>query len=387
MKIAVFGGTFDPPHAGHSEACSIVSGMLKPDLFLIIPNYRPHYKTIPSDSPSEYERFLLCRKAFGHVENAEVVSPDCDYAEIRFTADLIRRLREDYKDCDIYLVIGSDQYYSIEKWFDFSYIIKSCCLVVFSRRDDFQKLTAFNNEFSDKYKVNTIIPDIKTPDCGSFQIRNSLLSSDKPGFLSDSIYSEIIRNRFYSAKPDIEWLLSEVLKFMPHRREKHVRGCIQTASRLAVLYGCDTAKAEEAAALHDITKGFNRSEHLQLLKNTEFGQTSELFGFPEILHAFSGAELSRKIFGSEEEVCNAVRWHTTGRPAMTVLEEIVFLSDIIEPSRSFTGVDELRKLASADLDKAVAAALKFSLDHIKNKGEAPYRASADAYEWYRKTGD
>lgn len=387
MKITLFGGTFDPPHAGHIEACRFISETINPDLIIVLPNYRPHYKKIPADSPSEAQRYELCKAAFGNIQNTFVCSPASEYSDYRYTADIIRHIKCEYPGCELFLALGSDQFYGIEKWFDFSYIIKSSVLLVFSRDNDRESLNSQNINFICKYNASTVIAERKMPECGSYSVRNSLCQRDKTVFLTDDIYSLIIRGRYYNSKPDIEWLIKKALLFMPVKREHHVRGCITTASKLAEIYSYDSGKAMEAAALHDISKGFNFFEHIRLINQTKCKFDTEMLEFPQILHAFSGAELSLKLFGIDSDVYNAIRWHTTGRPKMSLLEKIIYISDIIEPNRDFQGVGLLRQLAFTDIDSAVTAALKLSIEHIRSKGEKPYSVTCEAYEWYNKKGE
>lgn len=78
---------------------------------------------------------------------------------------------------------------------------------------------------------------------------------------------------------------------------------------------------------------------------------------PKLLHAKTGAALARDLFGVSDEIYEAIRWHTTGKPDMRTLEKIIYLADYIEPTRDFPGLDRLRELAYEDLDKAMALGL------------------------------
>ena len=87
-----------------------------------------------------------------------------------------------------------------------------------------------------------------------------------------------------------------------------------------------------------------------------------------------------------EEIYEAIRWHTTGKPDMTTLEKIIYLADYIEPTRDFEGLDRLRALAYDDLDKAMALGLEMSLEEIRRQNVEPHRASLEAYLWYSEGG-
>ena len=86
-----------------------------------------------------------------------------------------------------------------------------------------------------------------------------------------------------------------------------------------------------------------------------------------------------------DDVYGAIRWHTTGRPDMSLLEKITYLADYIEPTRDFDGVRKLRKLCYEALDRALALGIKMSLEEICERGAVPFRDTVDAYTYYSHT--
>lgn len=104
----------------------------------------------------------------------------------------------------------------------------------------------------------------------------------------------------------------------------------------------------------------------------------------KLLHAKTGAACARERFGVGDEVYNAIWWHTTGHPDMTLLEKILYLADYIEPTRDFPGVDTLRKLAYEDLDAAIIKGLEMSLDDISQNGGKPHENTSSALDWLRE---
>ena len=91
---------------------------------------------------------------------------------------------------------------------------------------------------------------------------------------------------------------------------------------------------------------------------------------------------ARELFGIEDDIYGAIRWHTTGKPDMTLLEKIIYLADFVEPTRDFPGVEELRELCFEDIDAAMAKGLEMSLEFIRSGGAEPYKDSVEACEWY-----
>ena len=116
MKIAVYGGTFNPPHAGHMQAVRSVSDCLRPDKILVIPtNLAPHKQMSP-DTPAPEERLELCRLAFRDIPGAEVSDLEMRRTGKSYTSDTILELREQYPEDELVFVMGTDMILSLETW-------------------------------------------------------------------------------------------------------------------------------------------------------------------------------------------------------------------------------------------------------------------------------
>lgn len=154
------------------------------------------------------------------------------------------------------------------------------------------------------------------------------------------------------------------------KRYKHTLGVSDIAVQLAQRFGCDVHKARLAGLLHDCAREMSVEDLLS--KAREFGivlDDVEKYE-PVLLHAPIAGYLAKVCYGIEdEEIIQAVSLHTTGSAKMTQLDKIIYLADMIEPGRSFPGVEELRLLAEKDLDKALLASLEQSILHVlKGKG-------------------
>ncbi len=177
---------------------------------------------------------------------------------------------------------------------------------------------------------------------------------------------------------DYSELLAEAI-WRSKDRKDHIVGCCKEAERLARKWGVPEELALCAAAMHDITKG--RKPEDQLIICEKYGivldeiQKKE----PSLLHALTGAALCADFYNMDSDACSAVRWHTTGRADMTALEKIIFLADMVEPSREFPGVEELRALAYHDLDYALRVALASSMASVLKKGRLLHPDSVSAY--------
>ncbi|NLA11062.1 MAG: HD domain-containing protein [Firmicutes bacterium] len=150
---------------------------------------------------------------------------------------------------------------------------------------------------------------------------------------------------------------------------QHSLGVAETAAALAVRYRGDKRRAYLAGLLHDYGKGYSRSALGQ--KAGEMGLCLDRVSLREkgLLHAPVGAALLPLELGvTDPAVLGAVACHTTGRPGMSLLEKIVYLADLIEPGRDFEGVEQLREMASTDLDRALLAAVDGTIQRVIQRG-------------------
>jgi predicted HD superfamily hydrolase involved in NAD metabolism len=156
---------------------------------------------------------------------------------------------------------------------------------------------------------------------------------------------------------------------MPDKRWKHTLGVVDTAARLAELYGGDASKAELAALLHDYAKAWPTDRQEQVIR--ERGLPQELLRFDkELWHAHVGAWAVGEEHGiDDEEVLDAIRYHTSGRERMTLTDKIVCLADYIEPGRDFPGVNKIRRLAEHSLEEGLIAGFDSTISLLVEKGK------------------
>lgn len=171
---------------------------------------------------------------------------------------------------------------------------------------------------------------------------------------------------------DKQALIESVRSGMPERRWLHVQGVIDTSIVLAERFGADSRKAELAAILHDLAK-FWPVDRMEAYIREEGVDLAVLDYDKELWHAAAGAWSAVKDYGIDDpEILAAVRYHTSGREGMTLLDRVVCLADYMEPSRDFPGVDRIRELALSDLDAALAAGFDSTIRFLLEKGKRIY---------------
>lgn len=164
-----------------------------------------------------------------------------------------------------------------------------------------------------------------------------------------------------------EEALACVQEQLTEQRYIHTVGVMETAVKLAERFGADVKKAEIAAIFHDYAKFRPKEEMKQIILNG--GGPLEVLDFHhELWHAPAGAALVKTEVGiTDEDILSAIRFHTSGRPNMTLLEKVIYVADYIEPGRRFPGVEEVRTLAEEDLDLALIQALKNTITFLISK--------------------
>lgn len=385
MKIAIYGGSFNPPHLGHLEAAKTVCAELAPDKLLIIPDNIPPHKAMDPGSPTAEERLVLCRIAFRSIPGAEISDMEIRRRGKSYTAHTVRELRGRYPDDELFLVVGSDMLLSFEEWYEFEYLLSECTLAVVSREeDDLDALRAHKALLSEKYAARVHILQHAPLPMNSSEIRVWLRLRLGSDLLDNAVYAEIIRRRYYEAMPELCWLREAVKPYLSPRRVAHVAGCESEAVLLAMRYGEDAEAAAEAGILHDITKKLSYDEQLILCDKYGIILDKDQLANEKLLHAITGAAFARDVFGVSDAVYDAIRWHTTGKPDMTLLEKIIYMADYVEPTRDFPGVEKLRALAHEDIDAAMALGLEMSLADIRSGGVAPHKDTVEAAEWYAR---
>lgn len=166
-----------------------------------------------------------------------------------------------------------------------------------------------------------------------------------------------------------------VRKYLGEQRYEHSLGVEQAAIDLAERYGADEDKAGLAGLLHDITKEMNNQEMM-----LEYGAASP---FDDTLHARTAASwLLANKYVDDQDVLSAIRYHTTGRQSMNLLEKIIFVADAIEPTRDYPKVQKLRKTSKKDLDKAVYKVLRRTIKKLMKENSLIDPDTIHAYNYY-----
>lgn len=182
----------------------------------------------------------------------------------------------------------------------------------------------------------------------------------------------------------------EIKLFLKERLSKkrytHSVNVASEAQKLAKLYGADPQKAYIAGLIHDVCKEIPHTEQEEFMLEGDMMLSGAELSSKALWHGPAGAYYIKTYMEIEDEdIINAVRYHTVGRSGMSLLEEIVYMADLISEDRSYKDVEKLRKTAYSDLNKAMHEALCFGIRNVAEKGGYIPHYTVDAYNQYTFT--
>ncbi len=174
--------------------------------------------------------------------------------------------------------------------------------------------------------------------------------------------------------------LEEIKKRLNPDRLYHSLNVADEAKKLAKHYGADEQKAFTAGLLHDILKNTPDSELLQYFERNGIMLTETERASRKTWHAMAGADfLRRELHVTDEDILSAVRWHTTGRAGMTLLDKVLFIADFISADRDYPGVERMREKAYVSLEDAMLEGLQFTINELVENAWPVHEDSIRAY--------
>ncbi len=179
----------------------------------------------------------------------------------------------------------------------------------------------------------------------------------------------------------IQW----IQKRLKPSRFQHTLGVEQAAVSMARLYGEDQQNASIAALLHDNAKNLPIETQLEICRLNYPKELCLTMDFASVLHAFAGApEAKLRYPGLSDSILNAIRYHTTGRPAMTKLDKIIYCADYIEPNRQpFDGLEEARKTLMKNLDDGFWLILNQTNDYVEDRHKPVHPLTRMTIDFYK----
>lgn len=183
-----------------------------------------------------------------------------------------------------------------------------------------------------------------------------------------------------------EDLTDKLQKSLSKERFLHTLGVANCAACLGMTYGISFEKCYLAGLLHDCAKGYSKEENYQIALEAKLEMSDVQVANKDLLHSLVGAYLAKENYGiTDEEILSAIKYHTTGKPGMTLLEKIIFTADYIELNRDRAPrLDEIRKMAFTDLNKAIVMIYEDTLAFLKGRKGEIDGLTVESYNYYLK---
>lgn len=381
------GGTFNPVHNGHIRAAEAAAEQFGLDKVLFITGGNPPHKRKQHILSAEL-RHKMVQLAIAGYDKFEAYDYEVKKQTYSYTFETLKHIKQEFKDAEIYFIIGADSFHNIPGWYKPRTIMELCTLLVYER-------TGFDREADlEKIKKEYFckVEFINSPpiDVSSSEIRElSAQKKDISEFLPCAVHSFITRNNLYSnikinvQNPNSITFVKTVIqgKLTPERF-KHSLGVCKTASILAEFHEADLTKVRIAALLHDCAKNLSDEEMKQKCEDYDIELDEHEKKNPFLIHAKVGEKIAEYEFGIHDaEILEAIKWHTLGMVGMGLIAKIVFVADMVEPLRHFNGIAELRTLARKDIDKAVAACIESTIYFNNARKREVHPNAYEVYKW------
>lgn len=369
-RIAMFGGSFNPIHNAHTNVAAAFIKKLKLDKLIFIPTAIPPHKSDAEIINAEH-RLEMCRLAAETMKKADVSDIEIKRSGKSYTVDTLKQLKELYPDSELYLITGADMFLTIQDWRSPEEIF-SLAVICTVPRDDADYVRLRKHEIKlNTMGAKTVLYDIRRMDVSSTDIRKRIYNDeDVSKYVDKKVASYIYSNYLYMDKSKINYdRFDRVIKArMGEKRYIHSVNVAKEAQRLAKKYGADIEKAKLAGMLHDITKETNPEQQLQIIENSNIILKDVEKFSQKLWHAIAGAAFVRDVIGiNDEDVINAIRYHTSGRAGMSLLEKVVFIADFTGAERNYDGVEKMRSLAEKSLEDAMEFGLSFSISDLAQR--------------------
>ncbi|MBQ6731263.1 MAG: nicotinate-nucleotide adenylyltransferase [Bacilli bacterium] len=356
MNRIIFGGGFDPIHLGHINMALVARDTLKGEV-IFVPAKVAIWK---EESIDEEHKLAMLRLAVSKYEGFSIDTFELEQKEQPRSYQTVAYFKKKYPRDKLFFLIGQDQANAFNQWLNPEKIAKEA-QIVYYKRPKF----IVNQENVDRFKM--IALEGPVVDIASSDVR-ALKSVAVP----EEVLNYIEENNLY--------FISKVRSYIKESRFNHSLSVAHLAYRLAKKHQLDYQKAYIAGILHDLAKGIDKDESLAMMKQL----------YPEFLdigayayHQFLGETLVKRDFNiQDEEILNAIKYHTTGRANMCWLEKLIYAADKIEPSRPFDSSDLIAAMEE-DLNGGFLTVLKANYDYLKEHHKAiDNRLSDECFKQY-----
>lgn len=386
-KIGIMGGTFDPIHNQHLYIANTALTRLDLDIILFIPTGKMPHKNNHFVTDKTH-RFNMVSLAIADNEKFFISDIETNSEIVNYTSSTLEKIKKQCNEnVQLFFIIGIDSLYDLNTWKNPNIISNICTIVSFNRPNYSQSKE--NKELIEKYNFKIKMIDDISVSLSSTDIRNKIMNNESCKYLiPDNVLEYIEKHKLFSYKFDeeyIENLKIEVSKKISKKRFTHTLGVMNVAIKLAKTYGENTNNCIVASLLHDYAKEMSKEDKFRYLNKYNLYLDEYTKNNIDLSHGLIASHIAKNIFNiKNKDVINAIEFHTTGRPNMSLLEKIIYLSDSLDPNRNYKNLEHLTNLAFKNIDKALLECIAGKIDFTLKKGESAHPISIVTLDYYKK---
>lgn len=399
-KIGIMGGTFNPIHNAHLMMAQAAYEQYELDEVWFMPSKNPPHKSQDEIVSAEH-RSRMVQFAIDSCKHFLFSDIELKREGTTYTCETLAYCVQEFPDARFYFILGGDSLCHFEQWYHPEKIAKLCTILAVSRDGlSEHELLKRCQELSENYEGEFLPIRMPQIAISSKEIRRQL-SQEKSvvGYLPDHVLRYIEIHSLYGKFPKREeWKEKDLLAYLQATlrppRYLHTLGVAVTAANLAACHMAgegDVKRARWAGLLHDCAKYLTDTEMLALCQQYGIELSEVEKENPALIHGKLGAYLARHRYGvTDEEICSAIAYHTTGKPHMTTLEKILYIADYMEPRRKMDGkpfsLSKIRKQSFLNLDKGLLMILTDTVEHLQKGDNAIDEMTLQTYAYYKRKG-
>lgn len=385
-RLGIFGGSFDPIHRAHWKLARQAKEQFELDEVWFVPSGISYHKG--NEMTSAEHRVEMIRRAIRG--EAGFLFSDLDIARSgnTYTADTLAFLKKGQPDTELFFLVGGDSLMNMENWYHPEVIFQTARILAALRPGNTrEELREKAEELRKRFGAVIDWVDGLYEEISSRQIREAVSRGESlSAYVAPEVEAYIYEQGLYREQAKTpEEIRKDLEKRLKPGRLVHTLGVAKTAEELAVRYGAEREKAYLAGLLHDCAKDVPDGEQIHRAKMAGISLSEAELRSPALIHAKLGAYYARERYGiRDEEILDAIRYHTTGRPAMSRLEEILYIADYIEPGRKEAPhLSEIRRLAKESREETIYRIAADTLDYLSESGAVIDETSRETARYYQ----
>ncbi|MEG2174301.1 MAG: nicotinate (nicotinamide) nucleotide adenylyltransferase [Oscillospiraceae bacterium] len=379
MRLGIFGGTFNPIHTGHVQLCESCLEALSLDALWLVPTALPPHKDGSAVAQARH-RVEMCRLATRHLSRVTVNEMELFRGGRSYTVDTLRQTKMLFPDAELFLLMGSDMFYTLEQWLCVDEVFRLAGIAAVAREEDEEARMDAHCAHLTALGASAQVIAVKPLVTSSTEIRAGNKPDTAPPEVEDYIEQNALYGRSLTLHADLDALTSLLRERLSRPRFTHTLNVASECMRLASSHGADNTMAYLAGLLHDLCKEMPDDALLKIMEGSDILLDKTFLQSRRVWHGYAASIYVRDELNLRNaQILDAIRYHSTGRADMSLLERIVYMADLISAERNYPGVEMLRALAHQSLDDAMLKAMQFIIGDLAKNGRPVLKETFEAY--------